>query len=285
MKVATWNVDRGSEGTKVITAIRELAEECEVVCLQEVHKTADKTVPEILIPKQQKANGFEIRPHLAAEIEAAVRDTHHVIYAPQMIGCIHDLERSEYPIQYGNMTLISRDVTLLNQETGIVYRKLGDMNDGLPAPKSMITASVIHNDKPLVIGNTHGFWQDGNKTDTPVREQLVQNIIQMLEKQVNVCKGIYPEQIPSVLMMGDFNVISDTDFIRTLSGSQPFRGSGIHLNQKYSRDGILETRTNLYPSDKPYREASHAIASAILRAKLEVRLDVPSDHGQLIVTI
>lgn len=117
-----------------------------------------------------------------------------------------------------------------------------------------------HRGRGFTVANTHGIWFHSTKTDNPRRLAQSRRIAEFLSRRGG----------PRVLC-GDFNLLPDTESIRTLERSG--------LVNLITQNGIRSTRSSHYPEEKPHRLADYVFVSRDVRVDgFSVMGDEVSDH-------
>lgn len=262
-----------------------LKETVEIIACQEVH-SAPAQVPEFLIPKDRGHRKYPLHLRQFEKLRTILRDTHVGYFAPSFKNGLHDLERSEYSVNYGLAMFVRRELSHTYRH-GMAYRRFDQLNDGRPAARSIQAVIVYHETATYVIVNFHGLWNRNGKSDCPERSHQSGNVNAFLRNVVSEANRERIDPVPIwVILGGDLNLTSDTHALALLCRCTVFDHAGCNLNELY---GITDTRTYHYPSDKPSREADFVIISPGLVEKVvEYRaIDEPvvSDHKPLFLSI
>ena len=277
--VVSANIQAGEHGKKLLEHIKELGNKCDIICLQEVHRCVSESSPNQAFPTKPGARKQPIQIKLYDEIVALLPDFDGY-YAPQLHGYLHDLEKSEFPTQYGNALFVRKKLPVISYHSGIVYGKFNQPNTqtdgGSPSSKSMQVISVMTNDGPLTVAHFHGFWHQGGKNDYACRNEQSDKVLQMLHAHTS---QLSPDEV-NIILTGDFNYQSHLKCMQKLVRSKLFgKDGGIHLNKN-----IMDMRTEHYDTDKigKPREASHMIISQSLsHLTFWIDRNVPTDHVEL----
>jgi endonuclease/exonuclease/phosphatase family metal-dependent hydrolase len=262
-----------------------------VLCFQEVHCAYDNTVPKEIFPNDPGNRGSNpIRAQLYQEIAEALGPAWVGVFAPQLVGYLHDTEACRYPVGYGQATFVrqSAERQIIGQTFGSVYRQIGQANQeafgGSPSSKSAIVTTLRVKGKIITICNVHGFWSVRGKQDMSERFNQNIGIANMLMREVSTHSNY---QEANVILSGDLNYHSAMQALDHLRCQSVFGvgNTGVNLNHQFLIDS---TRTAHYPANKPSREADFIIASQALAPFVHrcwVDLNVPSDHGVLFVEL
>ncbi len=279
-RIVSLNTWGGTAGSGILANLSKFHHDgAHVICLQEVHD-APYDVPQYLKPSNGGHRIAPLNAWLRREIETILGDHYDSYYAPQLYGCYHDCEVSPYSsLRYGNLLLIRKELPHTYRSGFIVGEgpRLYDRLTGLPASKTAQVVDIFLDGKVLTVGHGHGAWANGHKGNLPWRREQAARMLELLSS---------PHQDktdPHVVLVGDWNVTSDTETIEIFRTSSIFGPLGAeHLNVKF---GIVDTRTKHYPQTKPTREADHAFASPILNARMSMDKWVASDHAATIICV
>lgn len=263
---------------EVLDYVKAKSRDVDMLCLSEVHNLLDGKVGEsrqYLPVKGKKDKQHEL--NLFKLLQGALADTHIGHHSPGVAG-IHDLEKSDFPVEYGLATFVRRGLFPYTYRTGSLHRPLGEFNEGRSASRSIVSLTLPYQNEQLLVGHMHGLWDERGKIDTPDRYSQSARVLEFLRHHRDY--EARAAKMP-VILGGDFNLTSRTSALKTLVTSRVFGpDGGENLNDTF---GISDTRTKLY--EKAVREADFVIASPWLKAKLTVDRNVPSDHAALFVEI
>lgn len=176
--------------------------------------------------------------------------------------------RWEEPDRMSTAVFVRRSIKVLDVKWPIVYTPAQVVLHGhrVFSQRKLHLLSLEIGGRVIHVGNLHGGWNDGPKTDTPER----------LEQSRKVIEAFAPLEGEKVLA-GDFNLLPETESVRML-----VRAGFRDLITEY---GVTSTRTPLYRHyDDPAEPnlADFIMPTAGLSVKrFEVLPDVVSDHSPL----
>lgn len=280
LRIMSLNCWAGQHYADLMKYLLQASYNCDVICLQEVHRCLDDTAVDRVMPQDPGTRTHPIRIKLFQELEQMLSSNFDCYFAPQLSGYLHDLERSEMNVEYGNAMFIRKGLNMQAYESAIVFGEFNQPNEqlvgGLPSAKSGQLVSLLHRKQIHIISHFHGHWDQDGKVDTVHREQQSARVLEWLEGE----KNNFPNQKIQLALMGDFNYTSDMQALARLRDSTVFgKTGGRHLNK-----GLL-TRTRYYTDNpakkKSSKEAGHVIVSHGLanESDLFIDLEAPSDHA------
>lgn len=259
--------------------IKEMSKSVDIFCLQEVHSNL-KVAPQMIMPRDA---GTRTKPIYVRQLFALERilSEYNGFFAPQAQHCLHDLERTEHPVFFGNAMFVRKSIPVISFRSGMAYGQFDHLNGDRPAARSMQGALVQRSGTTFVVAHFHGIWTGGGKHDAPERIEQSNNVLDLLadlRHEGQKSTG----QDPRMILGGDFNLESKTQALHLLEMG---RGPGEHLINLNRRRGILDTRTSHYPSTKKSREADYVLVSQntqVLDFQV-VKTPEVSDHAPLIL--
>ncbi len=282
MRIASWNIWSGSMGIGVHHDLKRIIEYgASIIALQEVHHAGCTSIPEFLTPLDPGSRKGPINTRFLIELYKHYGEMFNIHFAPQLVGCTHDCERSPHAkLQYGNVMMVRRSLEYRYRDGFIAgdANKLYCFETGTPAGKTGQAVTIRLPTGPLKIGHGHGAWANGHKGDVPWRTEQANKLLTLLSQD----NGFGDMgTVSQAVLVGDLNVRTDTEKVRQIKRSLVFGPAGAeHLNAKCN---IWDTRTHHYAKEE--READHAFASPSLDGRLELMPDVHSDHAVLLVTV
>lgn len=279
MFLNTW---AGSLEEDLFPYIHEQAKSVDIFCLQEVHRCTDLGAPDFLDAGNK---GHRQHPLAIKQFDFLKKllPDHDGYFAPQLDQHLHDLESTEVDVMYGNAMFIRSSLRLIGFNSGMVFRKFNQPNDGMPASRSIQAASILYKENAYVVGHFHGLWKKDGKADCSERSMQSHNACTFISHAVERCCAD-SGKFPKLIFGGDFNLLSENASFKKLLASSAFaNGGGRNLNCEY---GVRDTRTPYYPKDKPTREADFVLVSHSVEVQSFCAPDKPvvSDHRPLILT-
>ncbi len=248
----------------------------DVICLTEVHHLpgAKDAFITPTLPGSRKSDIF------ACQFEALCKllPKHVGYYTAHGEFMLHDLERHESPIKYGNAMFISRHLSHFIS-TGMVFGQYNRSSAGWPAPRSIQGVTFRKGNDAYAVAHFHGVWTGGPKEDTEDRYRQSINADAFVTDLALKSRSVFNIQ-PKVIIGGDFNLTSKTTSLRMLAKSKAFDQRGRILNHEF---GVTDTRTSHYA--KEVREADFALVSPSVKVFSFTAPAEPeiSDHRPLIL--
>jgi endonuclease/exonuclease/phosphatase family metal-dependent hydrolase len=285
LSVATFNTESGGRpGFHAYLNEYIEKEKPDVVALQEVHQALNADVPATFMPRQPGKRIYPPRLRLYQELVTRYDETYEIFYTPHLNG-LHDCERGEHSIAYGQVTMVRRETWEVKYlKTGLVFGESHFFNtehaegsSGTPSSKAAITTLIRSrvSGECVLVTNVHGMWVSRGKIDIP--ERFTQN--QGIAEQITAVLRLQDTAL--VLCVGDLNYRSDMKALKHLQTRPCFGANACVLNHKF---GIVQTRTTNYTNWKAEPEADFMVASAQLATRassLRADLTAPSDHALL----
>lgn len=255
----------------------KVPENFDVFCFSEVHRLPDAKAPFIVptLPGSRK-NAIYACQYDALKDIISEHDGYHSAHGEYLL---HDLERADVPIRYGNAMFISNKFPHFFY-SDMAFRQFNKINDGKPAGRTIQGAIIYHGGDIYIVAHFHGIWTGGHKNDTDERLEQSRQVNTFLNHLAEKCRKNFGVE-PKVILGGDFNLNSDTESLKIITRSEAFNGKGRVLNWEFS---ITDTRTHYYT--KEVREADFVIVSENVKVHSFSAPAEPavSDHCPLIIS-
>lgn len=249
MRLITLNCWGGRSMHPLMRFFRARKAETDVFCLQEVFD-ADQSVVDARHPDE----------HMRADLYARI--------AAELDGFWGTFARWTDPNRMSTAIFVRETIPVLALAAPTVYEPPAPKSEGsLVFSPRKLHAVTLDLGRPVMVGNLHGLWNAGPKTDTP--ERLAQS--RKVAAVLNAHAG------PKVLC-GDFNLLPETESVRVLEEEAGLRNLVVER-------GVPSTRTPLYRHYADAAEpnfADYVMPSRDLEVKrFEVLPDLVSDHSPL----
>lgn len=279
LKVISLNTQAGQlweNGLKQF--YEENAKDTDVFLLQEVHRSYGASTAYMVPTRGYKqtmfVDQFDCLKSLMSDFDG--------YYLPTVKDALHDWNPIDEPVDYGIAMFVRKSVKVTGVATCFVNKHFGFMGNGLgeSAARNAQAVTLIKDRTAYIFSHFHGLWNGMGKTDCRDRQVQTINVNRFLLEVCGQCRNDTKLE-PRVVLMGDFNLTSDSKAFQGLVRGLAFGPSGAQdLNKKF---GIKDTRTCLY--EKPGREADYALVSDNVRI---LSYEVPSnpiisDHRPLIL--
>ena len=180
------------------------AESTDVFCFQEVFQTNS----DIHTDRQDPTDGFVFRVNLFSEITKLLPNFQGY-FANAQDGFLYN-KPVNYNLSYGLATFVKRNIFVGSHKDIFIF---GEKNSQLESDKVGITTPrnlqyvnlKTPKENELTIGNLHGLWKPGPKTDSEATLGQSKRVKTFLDKTPN----------PKILC-GDFNLLPETKSLRIL---------------------------------------------------------------------
>jgi endonuclease/exonuclease/phosphatase family metal-dependent hydrolase len=247
----TWGGRAGREG--LLSFFRPHKHDTDIFCLQEMWSSPYDTLD------GQKAGGMtldqtNIMVHGLTDISSVLTD-----FVPYF--------RPHHGDHYGLLMFVRKNIEVKVEGEIFVYKHKGYSPEGDIGNHARNIQFIIieHNGEPLTVVNFHGLWNGQGKTDSEDRITQSEKIAEFIKQTQG-----------DVVMLGDFNLLPDTQSIRILED--------VGLRNLIREYGITSTRTSHYT--KPEKFADYAFVSKGIEVNdFQVLPDEVSDHSPLLLVI
>ncbi|HSD12595.1 MAG TPA: endonuclease/exonuclease/phosphatase family protein [Patescibacteria group bacterium] len=249
LKLITLNCWGGREAGKLLPFFEKMGKEVDVFCLQEMYDADQRTIDE-------KHPEMKMRGDLFRNVRKAL---------PGHMGCFAYFD--DNPDRMSLALFVRHGIEVRTLADFIVHRPEVPQETGnaVLSPRKLQYVTFSFRGRDVTVGNYHGLWVNGPKTDTP--ERMAQG-----ERVRNWLDGIAGPKI----LCGDFNLLPENASLRTID-----RG----LRNLVIETGVKSTRTPLYrhyenPAEPNF--ADYVIVSPDVDVrKFAVLPDAVSDHAAL----
>lgn len=242
------------------------ATEADVICLQEVTRTAGLTGwtrfsdGERSLP--QRANLFDdVRRILPA---------HQGVFVASDAGPVYDESGHERRQDFGLATFVAEHLPLVGLRTAFIHGAYAD-HDAWPhshRPRAALATRLVDraSGRAVTVVQAHGLRDAAGKHDTPARRRQAERLADLVRHS--------REPGDVVVVCGDLNLLPDSETFTILAGLD-----------LVDLVGPADTRTSQYA--KPVRHASYLLVSdpaAVARFEILTEPEV-SDHRALLVEL
>lgn len=246
MKLISLNTWGGRAGLEGLKKFFEKYQDVEIFCLQEIWQVHDLSLIEMWDQR--------IVTNLLAKISSFLPN-HQFFFRPQ------------YRNIYGLATFVHKSIAVKEECELFVFREQGFENPISIGNHARNIQSLTFDlpSGPMTIINFHGLWNGQGKTDS----------LDRIEQSTKIAEFVRQFSHP-VLLLGDFNLLPDTQSFRILTEACP--------RDLISEHGITSTRSSYYP--KSEKLADYAFASAHLEiGDFKVLPYEISDHLALSISV
>ena len=251
MKLMCLKAWGGRAGEAKLLAFLNARRDADFVCLQEIWSAPYEGLEGA--PAGGRPLAQDTIMVTGKQAIGALLDRHAVFFHP------HHLD------DYGLMTLVSKELEVVESGDVFVHRERGDIPEGDIGHHARNVQFVTVRTPQGLLGvmSFHGLWNGQGKGDSPDRLAQSRRLLDFL------CSRREP-----FLLCGDFNLAPDATSMRMLAEAG-FR----NLVAEY---GVSSTRTSLYP--RPERFADYAFVSPGVEVRdFRVLPDEVSDHAPLML--
>jgi endonuclease/exonuclease/phosphatase family metal-dependent hydrolase len=229
MQVLSLNIWGGHQHKELLEFIQELNGKVDIICLQEVFKSAVNTF----------SSGSKM--NIYSDLEKTLKD-YQIFYAPTFAN--YDLKTIiDFDALFGEATYVKKSIEVISEGTVFTYKHFDekkmlfrdDSGEYWDLPRNFHYVIIRNRGKKFLIANLHGFWKPGDKEDT--KESLKQS-----DKILEFLKTFNGPRI----LCGDFNLNPQTESIKKLE-----RSGLINLIRKYN---ITNTRSKLHTRKEKFAD-------------------------------
>lgn len=254
MKLISLNVWGGKIYKPLIEFIKEHSKDTNIFCFQEVFNTPTKNFEQA---------GYRL--NLYQEITKLLKDFQGY-YAPTQNHYVFLTGFVDFNLSYGLAIFIRKAIEVTSHGDFFVFRKRNSadpQNLSFTLPRNLQHISFESEGSITTIGNLHGIWFPGPKTDIPSRIEQSRKIKNFLDKQTG-----------QKILCGDFNLAINTQSIKILEEGMK------NLIKKYK---IPTTRSKLYDRSQD-KFADYILVSPDVKVKnFRVPNIAISDHLPMIL--
>ena len=263
----------------------------DIFAISEVHFSGDLVeIPRFIHPKSPGHRPGPIDTQLGNRLKDRLEGTHAFHFVPHFSGALHDCEKHNERLHYGNVLVVKNAIKVKLVEECTLHHNpelnteecLADGRySGSSAARKAFVMTFKMGNVPVTLLTPHGIWSRQGKVDLPAR--IAQND-QMAGAISRHLKRFQQNKEPHTIIMGDLNYESNMKAVTDLCSRTEIFGKtpGTHTNKKH---GITDTRHPVwYPRTKLFREADFIFVSkALERYEVSYRVEkrVPSDHAML----
>ncbi len=257
MKLLSLNVWGGTIYEELIGYVKKQSKDTDIFCFQEVfHSTQSKI-----------SNG--VRTDLFDNFLKILPDFTG-FYAPIITG--YDTQiKVDFDLAFGQATFMRKNIDLVSEETFFVHGEydfappatIEGITDGMDLPRNIHCIEVKVNGKEVLIGNFHGYWMPGAKTDSSQSFAQMEAIL----KVYNSFEG------PKIIA-GDFNLRPDTKSMKMLEKNL----------KNLIKEFEIKTTRSIHYKKTTEKFADYVLVSDDIKVKsFEVPNETVSDHLPMIL--
>lgn len=254
MKLISLNTWGGKRYQDLINFIKDQSGSTDIFCFQEVFKTSSDV---------KEYRGFQL--NLYNELSNLLTDF-TPFFAPAQDKYVFFTGFVDFDLSFGLATFVKKNIRVNQAGDLFIFRKRNGINPKnikFTIPRNLQYLEVNIGGKKRIIGNFHGLWFPGPKTDTLSRIEQSKKINKFLDKFKD-----------GKILCGDFNLQINTQSLKLLENNMR------NLIKDYK---ILTTRNKLYDRiDDKF--ADYILVSPDIKvADFQVPLVEASDHLPLIL--
>ncbi len=257
IKLSSLNVWGGTIYEELIEYIKKQSKDTDIFCFQEVFHSKESKISNG-VKTDLYDNLLKILPEFTG------------FYAPIITG--YDTQvKVDFDLAFGQATFVRKNVELISEETYFVHGEydfappaiIEGITDGMDLPRNIHCIKIKVNGKEVLIGNFHGYWMPGAKTDSS------QSIA-----QIEAILKIYDSFEGPKIITGDFNLRPDTKSIGILEEK---------MTNLIKEFGIGTTRSTHYKKTTE-KFADYILISDEIKVKsFDVPNETVSDHLPLLL--
>ena len=217
MKLISLNTWGGKLYKPLLKYIKDQSKDTDIFCFQEVFKTSSDIKEYV-----------KLRLNLYDEISGILTDF-NPYFAPTQEKYIFFTGFVDFDLSFGLVIFVRKNIRVTSSGDFFVFRErngLDPQNPRFTIPRNLQYLEFIENNKKVIIGNFHGIWFPGPKTDSPSRIDQSKKIAKFFEKQTG-----------GKILCGDFNLSIKTESLKILEKDMR------NLIKEYK---IPTTRSELY---------------------------------------
>ena len=257
MKLISLNTWGGKVYKPLLKFVKEQSLDTDIFCFQEVFDS--------LVTKFSHG----AKTDLYSDFTKNLKDFKG-FYAPTFTG-FDTLKKVDFDLAFGQATFVRKNIQVVSEDTVFIHGRfdykppkfMEGIEDAMDLPRNIHLLKVKLGKKEILIGNIHGYWIHGSKTDTS--ERIAQS------KEV---KKILDNYNGEKIICGDFNLSPDTKSLKMLEENMK------NLIKEFDIKG---TRTHHYKKTNE-RYADYILVSEGIKVDSFVVPDiVVSDHLPMIL--